>query len=425
MKAPLVSVIIPLYNHERFVKRAVESVLSQSLTDFEVIVINDGSTDRSAMRAQQLRDPRIRFFNQPNRGAHIALNRGARLARGKYLSMLNSDDIYHPRRLERFVRICAADPSIGACFSHVEIINARGRTRGFINGADHNDLLREHRKTLRGRHSVLFDLLGGNFLATTSNLFCRRTAFLKAGPFKAFRYAHDYEFFLRLCTGSRVRIIRSYLLKYRDHRNNTIKESRAATYLEHALILTRLFHGDALQPLFRQKRECFETMTRLFNSLETFGADKIILLLLLYLLKGGNRIDTLERAFLSRHQNPLRRQCLKYLEHPDHRGSPKERIVAAVHRLNRQAGNFPPVVLFGTGAFARIVYRHLQKRRIVPIGYFDNNPDVAGSSKNNLPVEPPRRMEGIRVIIASGATRPIYRQLRRLGYPCRDIIVLK
>jgi hypothetical protein len=298
-------------------------------------------------------------------------------------------------------------------------------TRGYINGADHNDTVREHRKTLRGRHNVLFDLLGGNFLATTSNLFCRRSALRKAGPFRAYRYAHDYEFFLRLCAGSRVHIVRRQLLKYRDHRNNTIKESRAATYLEHALILTRLFSGDALRPVFREPKDLHETMTRLFNSLETFRADKIILVLLLFLLKGKRRLDTLEHAFLSQKKNPFYRQCIEYLEHPDHRGSPKERIVAAVRRLNQKPEVTSPVYLFGTGEFSRIVYRHLQKRRIVPIGYFDNNPNVAHSLRNNLPVEPPRRMEGIPVIIASSATRPIYRQLRQLGYPCKDIIVLK
>jgi glycosyltransferase involved in cell wall biosynthesis len=425
MKAPLVSVIIPLYNHERFVKNAINSVLRQSLGNLEVIVINDGSTDRSGMRVRQLRDPRIRYLTQPNRGAHHALNRGARLARGKYLSILNSDDIYHPRRLERFVKICEAEPSIDACFSHIEIINARGMTRGYINGAEHNDSVREHRKTLHGRGNVLLDLLGGNFLATTSNLFCRRSAFLKAGPFKAYRYAHDYEFFLRLCAGSRVRIVRRHLLKYRDHRNNTIKESRAATRLEHALILTHLFCGKPLQRLLREKQDLSLTMTQFFNSLETFGADKIILVLLLFLLKGKHRYEALADSCLRDNQNLFCRQCIEYLEYPDHRGSPKERIVAAIHRLNQEPEAASPVYLFGTGEFSRIVYRHLQKRRIAPIGYFDNNPDVAHSLRNNLPVELPRRIDGIKVIIASSATRPIYRQLRQLGYPCRDIVVLK
>ncbi len=424
MKAPLVSVIIPLFNHERFVRRAVQSVLGQSLSDFELIVINDGSADRSEAEMLKINDPRIRYFSQPNRGAHDALNRGVRLARGKYLSILNSDDIYHKGRLEQCVKVCESNPSIGACFSHIAVINERGQVRGAINGADHNDTHQRFRKTLRGRKDDLLDLLGGNFLATTSNLFCRRAVLLKAGPFKPFRYAHDYDCFVRLCAATRVHVIPRQLLKYRVHRNNTIKESRATTHFEHALILARLLGGDTLQVL-REKGRLYETMTRFFNSLETFQADKVILVLLLFLLQGKNRTDALERELLRNPKNLFRRRCIEYLQNPDGRGPTRERIVAAVGRLNEKQEHYGPVYLFGTGAFSRIVYRSLRKRLIRPIGYFDNNPDVLGCTKNSLQVETPRRIPGVKVIIASSATHPIYRQLRRLGYPCSDIIVVK
>jgi glycosyltransferase involved in cell wall biosynthesis len=425
MKIPLVSVIIPLYNHERFVKKAIQSVLNQSFSDLELIVINDGSKDRSEAIVKTFRDPRIRYFSQPNRGAHHALNRGVRLARGKYVSILNSDDIYHQQRLELCIKKCEANSAIGACFSHISIINNRGLVRGAINGSQNNETVLQHRMTLRGRRDIVLNLLGGNFLATTSNLFCSRKVLLKAGPFKPFRYAHDFDCFLRLCFETQVHIIPKQLLQYRVHRHNTISEDKASTYFEHALILTRLFSSNSLLPVFCEKRSLYDTMTRFFNSLETFSADKIILVMLLFLLYGKHSIARLERDLLSNPHNPFRKRCIAFLNNLNAGGSPKERIAAAVRRLNKKTDSNCAVYLFGTGEFSRIVYRHLQKHRIKPMGYFDNNPDTVNQTKNNLPIEAPRFIPGIKVIIASSARHPIYQQLRRLGFPCKDIIVLK
>jgi glycosyltransferase involved in cell wall biosynthesis len=425
MKSPLVSVIIPLFNHEQFVGKAIASVLNQTLLDLELIVINDGSKDGSEAQVAAFCDPRIRYFAQPNQGAHHALNRGVRLARGKYVSILNSDDMYHQKRLEQCVRICERNPKTGACFSHIAIINARGHLRGAINGASHNSAVSERRLTLRGRNEVLLDLLGGNFLATTSNLFCRRSALIQAGPFKPFRYAHDYDCFLRLCTMTRVHVIRRQLLMYRVHRTNTIKESRAATHFEHAFILARLLCSDSLSSIVRGNKNTYEMMARLFNSLETFQADKVILVMLLYLLAGKKWTGKMELDLIGNPRNPFRKQAIEYLQNPNGRAPLKESIKAAVRRLNERTELKGPVYLFGTGEFSRIVYQNLHKERIQPIGYFDNDPSRVEGIKNGLRIETPRRISGIKVIIASSTTRPIYRQLLKLGYSSRDIIVIR
>ena len=98
-----VSVIIPAYNHERFVGAAVESVLGQSHRDVELIVINDGSTDRTGEVVQSYGDDRIVYRYQDNRDAYNTINRGLSMVTGDYVAILNSDDVYFPARLERLI----------------------------------------------------------------------------------------------------------------------------------------------------------------------------------------------------------------------------------------------------------------------------------------------------------------------------------
>lgn len=99
MNVPCISVIIPAYNHEPYIAAALQSVLQQTFGDFELIVIDDGSKDNTWYEIQQIVDTRLRAFRQENRGAAATINRGIEMARGRYVTILNSDDVYHPERL--------------------------------------------------------------------------------------------------------------------------------------------------------------------------------------------------------------------------------------------------------------------------------------------------------------------------------------
>jgi len=103
MLQPLISVVIPAYNHEKFVGAAIESVLDQSYQNFEIIVIDDGSTDRTAEVIQSYDDTRITYLYQDNQDAYNTINRGMGLTQGDFIAILNSDDIYAPNRLERLI----------------------------------------------------------------------------------------------------------------------------------------------------------------------------------------------------------------------------------------------------------------------------------------------------------------------------------
>ncbi len=96
MKEVLVSVVMPVYNSEGFLRAAIDSVLAQSASDLELILINDGSTDRSEEIIRSYSDPRIRYFSQPNAGVAKTLNRGLSLAQGTYIWRHDADDISCP-----------------------------------------------------------------------------------------------------------------------------------------------------------------------------------------------------------------------------------------------------------------------------------------------------------------------------------------
>ena len=123
MTTPKVSVVMPVYNGEKFVAAAIESVLSQSYTDFELIIINDGSKDSSATIIESYDDPRIVYVANPeNAGLAKVRNKGLRIVRGEYIAWLDCDDISLPYRLEKQVRLLDANPNIGLCGTWVKTI---------------------------------------------------------------------------------------------------------------------------------------------------------------------------------------------------------------------------------------------------------------------------------------------------------------
>src|SRR5262245_6079958 len=125
-----VSVVIPVYNHERFVGAAIESVLSQTVPPREVLCIEDGSTDHSPGVVESLatRHPSVRFWSRPNRGAPCTLNEGLREARGRYVAILNSDDVYHPERLQRCVAVLESDPGAAVVATRISFVNEHGES---------------------------------------------------------------------------------------------------------------------------------------------------------------------------------------------------------------------------------------------------------------------------------------------------------
>lgn len=123
---PAVSVIIPTFNRAELVGDAIDSVLRQSFSDFELIVIDDGSTDRTAEVVGSFSDARLVFVRQENKGRSFARNRALRMARGKYIAFLDSDDIYLKEKLQMQVEFMEAHPLVGMIYTSAYCVDDRG-----------------------------------------------------------------------------------------------------------------------------------------------------------------------------------------------------------------------------------------------------------------------------------------------------------
>jgi glycosyltransferase involved in cell wall biosynthesis len=226
------SVVIPLYNHGRFIEAAIESVLQQGSILRELIVVDDGSTDDSAAIARRLAetDPRIVFWSQPNRGAHAAINAGVQRASGELVGILNSDDVYEPGRLKRLAAALDAEPTADLAASGISFIDDMGNpvpNTWYDAAVEFADQSRD----------LAVALINGNFLMTTSNYLIRRRLFDQLGLFAPLRYAHDLDFALRiLAEGKSIRFVREPLLQYRLHACNTINEAHDRVRLEWAAV---------------------------------------------------------------------------------------------------------------------------------------------------------------------------------------------
>lgn len=124
---PAISIIIPTYNRAAFIGEAIDSVLRQTFGDFELIVINDGSTDETEEIVGRFEDNRLTFIQQENAGRSAARNRAIAMARGKYIAFLDSDDTYLRDKLERQVNFMEAHPEIGMIYTSAKCIDAEGR----------------------------------------------------------------------------------------------------------------------------------------------------------------------------------------------------------------------------------------------------------------------------------------------------------
>ena len=141
---PKVSVVIPLYQTERFVADTVRSVLSQTFTDFEIIVIDDEFSNSGPAIARSVDDSRIRVIRQENRGLAGARNSGIRNALGEYIAFLDADDLWRPDKLELHVALLDSDPAIGVTFSASELMDDDGRDIGLVQRPRSNNFDIDH-----------------------------------------------------------------------------------------------------------------------------------------------------------------------------------------------------------------------------------------------------------------------------------------
>lgn len=238
---PDISIILPAYNHAQWVLEAVESVRHQTFQAWELIVIDDASCDATwaVLQAWQKQhaDARVQLLRHTtNQGAPASLNEGLSLARGRYLTILNSDDAWHSERLASFYQL-AEQHQLDFLASEVQLWNAASQPeQGETHWLSWYQNLRQLSLT---SNDALAALLAGNFLITTSNFFLHRRVYERLGGFTELRYMHDYDYVLRLVrAGFKWRCVWDKpLLNYRLHNSNTIREKPLAAIEENMQLL--------------------------------------------------------------------------------------------------------------------------------------------------------------------------------------------
>lgn len=228
--SPMVSVVMPCYNHERYVERAIISVLNQSYSNIELIVIDDGSVDSSVDRIRALRDRfGFKLICQDNRGVCKTLNRGIlEAAHGQYIALLASDDFWHPDKLRLQMRAMRQHPESEFCFSQaIEFVDENNVDAGIV----------FPRKCLSG--NVVNQVFVRQHVPAGTMLFSR-ALYDRLGGFDENLKEEDWDFVIRSAAATSFVSVDTPLLYYRSHSGNTMKtRSRAAIFHQKAKILAK------------------------------------------------------------------------------------------------------------------------------------------------------------------------------------------
>jgi len=295
---PTISILMPVYNGARYLREAVESLRAQTFGDFEIIAVDDGSTDNSGAILQKLAqtDPRIRIISRPNTGIVGALNDGLAVARGEFVARMDGDDIAHPERLAVQLSHLRAHPELVAIGCGVRMVDPAGRAlKNFTVCTDAPTLRREliEAKTIGIIHPTLF---------------VRRSVLERVGGYRSqYNFVEDIDLFLRLLDEGDLGNAPDILLDYRQHlqsTNSTRHEKQhplmAQCYAEHR-------ERWNLPPL--------ETLPK-HPPMAVHGAQNI--LWAYWAVEGGNSRTALRHALTAMIRSklaPEARRCFNYVIH--------------------------------------------------------------------------------------------------------------
>ncbi len=201
---PKVSIITPAYNAERTILETIESVQNQTFSDFELIIIDDGSKDRTLELVQSVKDERLTVFSYENGGVCVARNRGISHATGEFIAFIDADDLWTPDKLELQLAALQQHPEAGVAYSWTYFMY------------DQEDSA-VPAKPVFFEGNVYPKLLVENFLAHGSNPLIRRKAIESVGEFdSSFPHCADWDFYRRLSTDWHFVVVPKYQIYYRQ-----------------------------------------------------------------------------------------------------------------------------------------------------------------------------------------------------------------
>lgn len=218
---PVVSVLIPAYNAEKYLSETIQSVLEQTFTDYEIVIIDDGSRDGTERVVRSFSDPRIRFFRKENGGPASARNVGLKMAQGKWIAFLDSDDLWLPEKLDIQIKVATEHPSAGLIYSDCVRFGEKG--------------LEEVRSTIfrPGSGNVFWKLISeGNFIGTLT-VIAKREILLACSGFDEspeIQGSEDYDLWIRVAYLQELFYIPKVLAKYRVRRDGHNRSNLERTY---------------------------------------------------------------------------------------------------------------------------------------------------------------------------------------------------
>lgn len=200
---PLISVIIPVYNGKKTINKTIESILNQTISDWELIIINDGSQDGTLEVVSNIRDSRLKIFSYPNSGQAISRNRGISHAVGEFITFSDADDLWTPDKLEAQLKALQVNPQAAVAYSWTDYIDEFGQ------------FLRSGTR-LNATGDVYKKLLVRNFLENGSNPLIRKQALTEVGGFDgSLTPAEDWDMYLRLASRYHFAAVPSPQILYR------------------------------------------------------------------------------------------------------------------------------------------------------------------------------------------------------------------
>jgi hypothetical protein len=231
----LVSVVIPVFNAEEYLERTLASVFAQTYPHIQVTAVDDGSTDGSLGILERHED-RLTIVRQQNRGVAVARNRGVMEADGEWIAFLDADDLWHPHKIERQLRICE-----GFDWSHTDSV--------FMGGA--NDGHRDSELTAKSEGMVFEQLVCSNFIGTSS-VMIRRDCFIAHGGFReSLSSIEDWDLWIRVSRTHAVGYLDEPMMRYRVHAASASRRTRS-TLPNHLKVIDSVFEdgsADSLQHL--------------------------------------------------------------------------------------------------------------------------------------------------------------------------------
>lgn len=428
---PLISVIVPAYNHEKYVGHTIESILGQTFQDFEIIIADDCSKDQTVKEIKKFKDPRIKLFQfEKNQGACVVVNHCISFSEGKYIAILSSDDIFLPNKLEKQVCFLDSNPNIGAVFSYAQIIDSEGHEF-----ADENHFYCHiFNQPNRNRFEWL------NYFFYKRNCLCHPSILIRKECYKEVGYYDprfaqlpDFDMWIRLCLQYEIHIIPEKLIKFRIHNDNTSgnkpdKVIRAAWELKQ--ILKKFLAIKAV--------EFWKVFPNAMDEVKNFPDDLVLFLVAKLALEVNSPIyqsfaidtfhellsdegrrarlvetfgfDYIDFIYLSGQYDFFKQQTFQLVSKPEL----KEKLPEIIGVRN--------ILIWGSGTTGEKTLLYLNEIGLKVFGFIDINSAKWGKAVQGIPIFPPTYLEGFRedinkpyVIIGSMFIQDIEPQLKSYG----------